>query len=111
MLRARKQGVPTPVLYLVEHEASAVYMELIRGCSVKAALHEGRLSDEGAARAPAPHACMRPRCACPAKTFACAACGCCCLSRASAERMWLCGVRASAAQHAAGGRAAGGAAA
>jgi tRNA A-37 threonylcarbamoyl transferase component Bud32 len=48
MLRARKQGVPTPVVYFVEHQASAVYMELIQGCSVKAALHAGKLSDAGA---------------------------------------------------------------
>ena len=54
MLRARKQGVPTPVVYLVEHQASAVYMELIQGCTVKAALHGGKLSDTGAHV----HACM-----------------------------------------------------
>ena len=47
MLRARKSGVLTPVVYFVEHEASAVYMERIHGCTVKAALLEGKLSDEG----------------------------------------------------------------
>ncbi|EIE22357.1 kinase-like protein [Coccomyxa subellipsoidea C-169] len=46
ILRARKLGVPTPVLYFVEHEASAIYMELVQGCSVKAALLEGKLSEE-----------------------------------------------------------------
>ncbi len=47
ILRARKLGVPTPVLYLVEHEASSVYMERVEGCSVKAALHEGALTADG----------------------------------------------------------------
>lgn len=47
IVRARKLGVPTPVLYFVEHEASAIYMELIQGCSVKAALHEGKLTEQG----------------------------------------------------------------
>ena len=46
-MRARKLGVPTPVLYFVEHEASTIYMELVQGCSVKAALLEGKLSDQG----------------------------------------------------------------
>lgn len=46
IVKARKLGVPTPVLYFVEHEASAIYMELIQGCSVKAALHEGKLTEE-----------------------------------------------------------------
>jgi tRNA A-37 threonylcarbamoyl transferase component Bud32 len=46
-VRARKLGVPTPVLYFVEHEASTIYMELVQGCSVKAALLEGKLSDQG----------------------------------------------------------------
>ena len=49
MLRARKHGVLTPVVYLVEHEASAVYMERIAGCSVKAALLQGKLGEQGAA--------------------------------------------------------------
>lgn len=47
IVRARKLGVPTPVLYLVEHEASAIYMEMVQGCSVKAALHKGKLSEQG----------------------------------------------------------------
>lgn len=47
-MRARKLGVSTPVLYFVEHEASTIYMELVQGCSVKAALLEGKLlSDQG----------------------------------------------------------------
>lgn len=47
IVKARKLGVPTPVLYFVEHEASAIYMEFVQGCSVKAALHEGKLIEQG----------------------------------------------------------------
>ncbi|KAK9811170.1 hypothetical protein WJX73_007976 [Symbiochloris irregularis] len=41
LLKARKLGIPTPVLYDVELEASTIYMERIAGCSVKELLKKG----------------------------------------------------------------------
>ena len=61
MLRARKYGVLTPVVYFVEHEASAIYMQRIHGCTVKAALLEGKLSETGKTLMQSMHACMHAR--------------------------------------------------
>lgn len=47
MLRARKCGVLTPVIYSVEHEAATIYMERIDGESVKDVLLSGNLSSDG----------------------------------------------------------------
>lgn len=44
MVRARRMGLRTPVVYLVEHEAHTIYMEHIAGSSVKALLRAGELS-------------------------------------------------------------------
>ena len=41
MLKARKLGISTPVLYDVELEASTIYMEKVAGCSVKELLIRG----------------------------------------------------------------------
>lgn len=41
MLRARKLGVPTPVLYHVDHGTNCIYMERIAGHSVKTLLRGG----------------------------------------------------------------------
>lgn len=46
-MRARKLGVPTPVLYYVEHETNSIYMEKLEGVSVKAALHSRSLDEQG----------------------------------------------------------------
>ena len=46
-MRARKLGVPTPVLYYVEHETSSIYMEKVEGMSVKAALQAWSLDEQG----------------------------------------------------------------
>ena len=51
MLRARKLGILTPVVYNVEHEASSIYMELVEGQSVRDVLMARRLDAEGAGRA------------------------------------------------------------
>ena len=48
MLKARKLGCLAPVIYHVEHEAAAIYMEEVQGRSVKAAISSGDLSEEGA---------------------------------------------------------------
>lgn len=45
MMRARKQGVHTPVLYQVDHATACIYMERIEGHSVKTLLHQGSLAD------------------------------------------------------------------
>lgn len=50
ILKARKLGVATPVLYFVEHEASSVYMERVQGGSLKEALHDSALTGEGEPR-------------------------------------------------------------
>ena len=47
MLRARKSGVLTPVIYSVEHEAATIYMERIAGASVRDLLLSGKLSLNG----------------------------------------------------------------
>lgn len=47
ILRARKLGVTTPVLYYVEHAASSIYMEKVQGVSVKAALQSKQLDEQG----------------------------------------------------------------
>lgn len=49
MLRARKSGVLTPVIYTVEHEAATIYMERIKGASVRDLLLSGNLSTDGEA--------------------------------------------------------------
>ncbi|GMH42287.1 hypothetical protein BSKO_10206 [Bryopsis sp. KO-2023] len=46
MLRARKLGVLTPVLYLVDCDGGCLYMEKISGKSVKQILSEETLNDE-----------------------------------------------------------------
>ncbi len=47
MLRARKSGVLTPVIYNVEHEAATIYMEHVEGSSVRDLLLSGSLSSAG----------------------------------------------------------------
>lgn len=47
MLRARKAGVPTPVLYCVEAESASIYMERIDGRSIRHLLHDGLLDAAG----------------------------------------------------------------
>lgn len=46
MLRARKEGILTPVVYLVDTNSNCLYMEKIVGRTVREALGEGLLSDE-----------------------------------------------------------------
>ena len=46
MARARKMGLRTPVVYLVDHEASTIYMELIQGKTLKELLAEAECEDE-----------------------------------------------------------------
>ena len=46
MLRARKLGVPTPVLYYVDQQTNTIYMERVNGHSLKATLHQGTLTQE-----------------------------------------------------------------
>lgn len=41
MLKARKLGISTPVLYDVELEACTLYLERVPGCSVKELLLKG----------------------------------------------------------------------
>ncbi|KAL4425794.1 hypothetical protein ABPG75_009810 [Micractinium tetrahymenae] len=43
MMRARKLGVHTPVLYLVDHATSCIYMERVEGHSLKTLLHQNSL--------------------------------------------------------------------
>ena len=47
MARARKAGVLTPALYSVEPEAGSIYMERVRGHSVKHLLSSGALDAAG----------------------------------------------------------------
>lgn len=49
MLRARKSGVLTPVIYSVEHEAATIYMERIEGVSVRDLLLSGNMNADGEA--------------------------------------------------------------
>ncbi|MEW5307650.1 MAG: hypothetical protein WDW38_011384 [Sanguina aurantia] len=46
LMRARKLGVLTPVLYYVEHEANCIYMEQVQGVSIKQQLSDSSLSEE-----------------------------------------------------------------
>jgi TP53 regulating kinase-like protein len=46
ILRARKLGVPTPVLYYVEHETNCIYMEKVEGVSLKALLQSKQLDEQ-----------------------------------------------------------------
>jgi len=48
MLRARKLGVLTPVVYFVELDTNSIYMEKIAGHSIKHCLHTGSLPSESA---------------------------------------------------------------
>ena len=41
MLKARKLGISTPVLFDVELEAGTIYMERVDGSSIKALLKQG----------------------------------------------------------------------
>mmetsp|Transcript_18499 Transcript_18499/g.51820 ORF Transcript_18499/g.51820 Transcript_18499/m.51820 type:complete len:231 (+) Transcript_18499:120-812(+) len=50
MARARKMGLRTPVIYLVEQEANTIYMEFIDGVSVKEVLQSGTASPDEEAR-------------------------------------------------------------
>ncbi len=45
MVKARKLGVVTPLVYYVESEASSIYMERVAGRSVKEVLLAGGLDD------------------------------------------------------------------
>ncbi|EFN57443.1 hypothetical protein CHLNCDRAFT_48645 [Chlorella variabilis] len=45
MMRARKLGVRTPVLHLVDHVASCIYMERVEGHSIKALLQQRSLAE------------------------------------------------------------------
>jgi TP53 regulating kinase and related kinases len=47
IVKARKLGVRTPVVYYVEFEANAIYMEKVHGTSLKDLLLSAKLSDEG----------------------------------------------------------------
>lgn len=47
IVKARKLGVHTPVVYYVEFGANVIYMEKIVGHSLKELLLAGKLSDEG----------------------------------------------------------------
>lgn len=49
MLRARKLGVPTPVLYHMDAATACIYMERVQGHSVKTLLRgaEGTMSEAG----------------------------------------------------------------
>lgn len=46
ILRARKLGVPTPVLYYVEHETNCIYMGKVDSVSLKAALQSKQLDEQ-----------------------------------------------------------------
>ncbi|KAI8468099.1 MAG: kinase-like protein [Monoraphidium minutum] len=50
VLRARKAGVPTPVLYSVELDSASIYMERVEGRSVRHALSDGHLDTAGVSR-------------------------------------------------------------
>ncbi|KAL4445801.1 hypothetical protein ABPG77_009000 [Micractinium sp. CCAP 211/92] len=45
IMRARKLGVHTPVLYLVDHATACIYMERVEGHSLKTLLHKNSLGD------------------------------------------------------------------
>lgn len=45
MLRARKLGVPTPVVYYVDQDTATIYMQRVHGHSLKAALHNNDLDE------------------------------------------------------------------
>ncbi|PRW58873.1 EKC KEOPS complex subunit bud32-like isoform X1 [Chlorella sorokiniana] len=47
MLKARKLGVHTPVVYHVDHATSSIYMERVQGHSLKTLLHGGQLGGTG----------------------------------------------------------------
>lgn len=47
MLRARKSGILTPVIYSVQHEAATIFMERIDGVSVRENLLSGSLTATG----------------------------------------------------------------
>ena len=47
MLRARKAGILTPVIYSVQHEAATIFMERVDGVSVKETLLSGSLTANG----------------------------------------------------------------
>jgi tRNA A-37 threonylcarbamoyl transferase component Bud32 len=49
MVRARKLGVLTAVLYAVDIKEASISMELIDGSTVKALLHSSTLQGAGAA--------------------------------------------------------------
>ena len=45
MLRARKLGVPTPVVYYVDLDTATIYMQRIQGHSMKTILHNNDLDE------------------------------------------------------------------
>ena len=45
ILRARKLGVPTPAVYYVDQQQSAIFMEKVRGRPLKELIREGGLSE------------------------------------------------------------------
>ena len=47
MLKARKLGVRTPVLYHTDYQRAGIFMEHIAGTTVKQLLHSGSLAGEG----------------------------------------------------------------
>lgn len=51
VLRARKAGVPTPVLYFVELESASIYMEHVAGRSLRHLLGDGLLDEQAASKA------------------------------------------------------------
>ena len=47
MLRARKAGILTPVIFSVQHDAATIFMERIDGITVKETLLSGAFTKEG----------------------------------------------------------------
>ena len=47
MLRARKNGILTPCIFFVEHEAATIYMERIEGQTVRDILLSGNMTSAG----------------------------------------------------------------
>ena len=47
MLRARKAGILTPVIFSVQHDAATIFMERIDGITVKETLLSGALTEDG----------------------------------------------------------------
>lgn len=47
MLRARKAGILTPVIFSVQNEAATIFMERIDGVTVKETLLSGTLTEQG----------------------------------------------------------------